>query len=129
MQRNLARAKPGADLPFNYLEYFPARLFPTRSVIVIFSPVLPGDVDVYARLRAFGYDMLLISPDPVEFAAGLSPSTEINHLALRAARVERVIQLKRLLKLGIIVIDWQVHKPLERIIHKSVMDMIRRRNI
>jgi uncharacterized protein (DUF58 family) len=129
LQWNLARAKLGADLPFNYLEYFPARLFPTRSVIVVFSTVHPGDVDVYARLRAFGYEVLLISPDPVEYAARLFPSTEENNLASRAARVERVIQLKRLLKLGVTVIDWQVNKPLETILHKSVTDMIRRRNV
>jgi uncharacterized protein (DUF58 family) len=126
--RNLARAKLGAYIPFNTLEYLPTRLFPTRSVIMVFSTVHSSDLDVYARLRSFGYDVLLISPDPVDFAAQMLPASEINSLAFRAARVERVIQLKQLLKLGVKVVDWQVNKPLETIVHNAVKHLMRRRN-
>lgn len=127
--RNLARARLGENLPFRYLEYFPTRLFPTRSQIVIFSTVDSRDLETYARLRAFGYDVLLISPDPVDYAARMLPKTEITTLATRAARVERVIQLKRLLKLGVYVIDWQVNQPLETIVHKAARHLMHRRNI
>ncbi|MFC1879016.1 DUF58 domain-containing protein [Chloroflexota bacterium] len=127
--RNLAHARQGEYIPFNYLEYFPARLFPTRSVIVIFSTVHSRDVDVYARFRAYDYDVLLISPDPVDYASRILPSAEINTLAYRAARVERIVQLKRLLKLGVKVIDWQVNQPLETIIHKTVNDLIHQKSI
>lgn len=129
VQSTLARAKLGANFPFSYLKYLPTRLFPSRSMIVIFSTVDSRDLDIYARLISFGYEVLLISPDPVDFAARMSPTTEINTLAFRAARVERVIQLKQLLKMGVKVIDWQVDKPLETIIHKTTVKMGHRRNI
>jgi uncharacterized protein (DUF58 family) len=127
--RNLARARLGANLPLGYLEYFPVRLFPSRSQIVMISAVDSRDLETYARLRAFGYDVLLISPDPVDYAARMLPVTEINALAIRAARVERAIQLKRLLKMGVEVIDWQVTKSLDATIQDSARHMIYRRNI
>ena len=126
---NLARAKLGGNLPLTHLKHFSTRLFPTRSLILILSTVDPRDLETYARLRAFGYDVLLISPDPVDFAARMLPLTEVNTLAFRAARVERVIQLKRLLKLGVNVIDWQVNQPLEKIVRRTARHFNHRRNV
>jgi uncharacterized protein (DUF58 family) len=125
----LARARLGSNFPFNYLEYLPTRLFPARASIVIFSTVNPRDLDIYARLISFGYEVLLISPDPVDFASRMLPKTETNSLAIRAARVERAIQLNQLLKMGVQVIDWQVDQPLETIIRKTTVKMGHRRNI
>jgi uncharacterized protein (DUF58 family) len=126
---NLARANLGGGLPFTSLEHFPTKLFPTRSLLVIFSTVDARDQEAYARLRAFGYEVLLISPDAVDFTAQRLPQTQTNTLASRAARVERVIQLKRLLKLGIKVIDWQVSQPLEPLIRDLAMQVTYTRNI
>ena len=89
----------------------------------------PRDQEAYARLRAFGYEVLLISPDPVDFASRGLPATEINLLALRAARVERVIQLKQLLNLGVNVINWQVIQPLETALRKSTRHFVHTDNI
>jgi uncharacterized protein (DUF58 family) len=126
---NLAHARLGGDLPFTSLKHFPTKLFPTRSLLVIFSTVDPRDQEAYARLRAFGYEVLLISPDPVNFAAQRLPQTQTNTLASRAARVERVIQLKRLLKLGVKVIDWQVNQPLEPLVRNLAKQMMHTRNM
>ena len=126
---NLARARLGGNLPFTSLKHFPTNLFPTRSLLVVFSPVDSRDQEAYARLRAFGYDVLLISPDPVDFVAQRLPRTQTNTLAFRTARVERVIQLKRLLKLGVRVIDWQVNQPLEPLVRDLAMQMTHARNI
>ena len=126
---NLARAKLGGNLPFTSLKHFPTKLFPTRSLLVIFSTVDSRDQEAYARLRAFGYDLLLISPDPVDFTARMLPQTQMNTLASRIARVERVIQLKRLLKLGVKVIEWQVSQPLEPLVRDSAMQMTHTRYI
>lgn len=126
---NLARAKLGGNLPFTSLKHFPTKLFPTRSLLVIFSTVDSRDQEAYARLRAFGYDLLLISPDPVDFTARMLPQTQMNTLASRIARVERVIQLKLLLKLGVKVIDWQVSQPLEPLVRDAAMQMTHTRYI
>ena len=98
-------------------------------MIIIFSTVDSRDLETYARLLAFGYEVLLISPDPVDFASQMLPSTEINRLALRAARIERVIQLKRLLKLGVNIINWQVNRPLETILHQAAKHLVRKESI
>lgn len=127
--RNLAGAAQGSNLPFSYLEYFPARLFPSRSIIVMFSVLDSRDLETYARLRSFGYDVLLISPDPVDYISRMLPQTEINALAVRAARVERIIHLKQLMKMGVQVIDWQVNQPLEAIINRTAGYLAHRRNI
>jgi uncharacterized protein (DUF58 family) len=126
---NLARAKLGPYLPFDYLEYFPARLFPVRSLVVIFSTVDARDLDAYARLRAYGYDVLLISPDPVDFTSRLLPAAEVHNLAFRAARAERIIQLKRLLKMGVKVVDWQVDIPLDTVVHETARHYLPGRRI
>jgi uncharacterized protein (DUF58 family) len=127
--RNLARARLGANVPLGHLEYFPVQLFPSQSQIVMISAVEARDLETYARLGAFGYDVLLISPDPVDYTARMLPMTEINALAVRAARVERVILLKRLLKMGIEVIDWQVTKSLDAILQDSARRILHRRNM
>ena len=127
--RSLAQVKLGDNMPLRSLEYFPVRLFPARSLIVIFSTVDSDDLATYARLRASGYDVLLISPDPVDYAAQSLPPTNMNILASRAARVERIIRLKRLMKLGIMVIDWQVDKPLEPLINNAARPFVHRRGM
>ncbi len=126
---NLARTKMGGNLPFSYLENFPIRLFPARSLVILFSPVDSRDIETYARLRAFGYEVLLISPDPVDFITRALPQNQINALASRAARVERVVLLKQLLKLGVNVIDWQVNQPLELHLQKTARRLVHKRNI
>jgi len=129
LQRKLARAKLGGNPPFSYLEYFPTKLFPAHSMIIIFSTADSRDLETYARLLAFGYEVLLISPDPVHFTSQIYPETEFNSFALRVARVERVIQLKQLLNLGVNVINWQVNQPLETALRKSTRQFAHRDNI
>lgn len=128
LRRSLARAKLGENLPFSYLEYFPTRLFPAHSIIIVFSTVDSQDLETYARLLAFGYEVVLISPDPVDFTSLMYPDTEINALALRAARIERVVQLKQLLKIGVRVINWKVNQPLETILRQAAGHFVRRIN-
>ena len=127
--RDLARARLGENLPLSYLEYFPVRLFPSHSQFVMISTLNSRDLETYTRLRAYGYDVLLISPNPVDYAARRLPVTQINNLAVRAARIERAIQLKRLLDMGIDVIDWQITIPLDAIIRVRARYMVHRRNI
>jgi uncharacterized protein (DUF58 family) len=93
------------------------------------SMVDSRDLEAYATLRAFGYDVLLISPDPVEYSARKLPQTKLNNLAVRAARVERALPLNQLSKMGVTVIDWQVNQSLETILQKTNRRMNHRRNI
>ncbi|MGE5249978.1 MAG: DUF58 domain-containing protein [Bacteroidota bacterium] len=128
--RALARAALGEAFPIDYLGYMPARLFPSRSVLVVFSPLGVQDLEAYSRLKASGHDVILISPDPVHHARiELAPMHGTDRLALRAARVERALQLDQLARLGVRVIDWQIDQPLEKAIRPVARDMAHRVNL
>ena len=110
----LARARPGERDIFEALEYVPTRLFPPHSQIVVVSPLWGDDLVTILRLRAWGYQTLVISPDPVAFEmAGMIGG---HHLALagRISRVERILLLRRLRQAGVWVIDWPVDRPLDQ---------------
>jgi len=113
--QSLARAKIGESMVFNYLEYLPTRLFPGRSQIVLISPLCPDDLPTLVRLRARGYQLLVISPDPVSFEAKMLGSQPGAALATRIARLERKLLLHNLAQAGIQVVDWQVERPFDRV--------------
>ncbi len=106
----LAACEPGDMVAFDTMQYFPVRQFPPGSVIVLISPLRNRDIKTISRLRGDGYQLLVISPNPLEYAQGMSRSA---WLAYRAARIEREIMLRRIRKLGVKVIDWRIHQPLE----------------
>lgn len=126
--RNLAGAKLGGDLPLTSINHFPVQLFPTRSLLVVISTYSDRDREAYARLRSHGYEIILISPDPIDLTVRMFPNNETIALAARAARVERVLMLNRLVKLGIKVIVWQVDQPLEPLIREAASKMSRNRS-
>jgi uncharacterized protein (DUF58 family) len=115
-------------VPLTYLGYMPARLFPSRATMVVFSPLGSQDMDAYSRLRATGHDVLLVSPDPIGYASGEGPN-RAHELARRAARVERAVQLKQLARLGVKVIDWQTNQPLDLIVCRAARSLSQRINL
>jgi uncharacterized protein (DUF58 family) len=127
--RNLASAPQGTNLSLRYLEYFTARLFPSRSILIVLSPLGVNDFETYARLRGSGYEVLLISPDPVNTCRQMLPVTQVNDWAARAARIERRVQLQRLMKLGVKVIDWQIDRPLESVMQKATRYLAHKGNL
>jgi uncharacterized protein (DUF58 family) len=129
VMQELCRARLGRNLSFRYLEYFPTRVFPAQSVIMVFSAVDARDLDTYARLRAYGYEVILVSPSPVELAAHGVPGSRLNELALRTARLERAVQLKTLLEMGVQVIDWNIDQPLDPVLRSTALAMAHRRNL
>ncbi len=108
----LARATPGSNFTLDSLKNLPVRLFPSRAMLVFISPLAEQDTQALTRLRAYGYQIILISPDPVDYAAKSANAGPIVRLAFRAARLERVMQLKQLVRMGVQVVDWQVDRPL-----------------
>lgn len=109
----LARARPGTNFALQSLAWLPTRMFPARSQIVLVSPGNPGDHAVLVAMRATGYSVALVSPDPVAHeerrraretghAEGRQPLT-----APRIARLERALLLTTLRRAGIAVVDWE----------------------
>jgi uncharacterized protein (DUF58 family) len=109
----LAGARLGGSLVFDNLDYLPTRFYPAKSQIVLISPLCEADPPVLSRLRARGYHVLVVSPDPIDFEKRGIPQTEIGKMAIRIARAQRNLWTYQLKRLGIPVIDWRVDQPLD----------------
>ena len=118
--RALAYARTGDSMVFESLDYLPARFFPAKSQIVFVSPLRPDDLQVLVRMRAHGYQILVVSPDPVAFEAQNLPRTPAVELATRVANLERTLTLRQLRRVGVQVVDWQVDKPFEQVMRASL---------
>ncbi|HEU5102773.1 MAG TPA: DUF58 domain-containing protein [Roseiflexaceae bacterium] len=113
--RALARAQTG-DLPvLEKLDYLPTRLFPARSQLVLISPLQAHDADMLAGLRARGYQLLVISPDPVSFELRGLGEQAMAEAAARIARLERALLLQRCRRTGVTVVDWPTDVPFQQI--------------
>ena len=110
---DLSRFEPGESQNFSEL-YIPRHLFPSRSQLVLVSPLISKDYDMLAALRIRGYHLLVVSPDPVSFEADGLPETRINLLARRIVQLQRVVLLRRLRGSGIHVVDWDTSQPFEK---------------
>jgi uncharacterized protein (DUF58 family) len=116
----LARARPGGSLVFDQLENLPTRVFPLNSQIMLISPLHAEDQEVLIHLRARGYSVQVISPDPITFERDELSHERSDELALRLAHVERVLLLSRLRQAGVHVVNWNVNVPFDRAMHHSL---------
>ncbi|HEX7556804.1 MAG TPA: DUF58 domain-containing protein, partial [Leptolinea sp.] len=98
----LSRTKVGREnRTSSNLNYLPIRLFPSRALIIIISSLTSSDRSIFLRLRAFGYQVLLISPNALDFAIPTLAQDLPHRLAIRATRLERSLQLKDIARLQI----------------------------
>jgi len=116
----LARAEPGESMVFDRLDNIPVRFFPPRSQLILISPLFPDDVAMLVRLRARGYAVLIISPDPISFEGRILPPGEAAELGQRLAHLEREMLLRRLHQAGIQVLNWPVDRPLDQILRAAL---------
>ncbi len=107
----LARARLQESQVFENLYYLPKRLFPIRSQLVLVSPLRKGDLGDLIALRARGYQLLIISPDPIAFEAQALGESQDVALAVRIARLEREHLLHQLRQVGVRIFQWQVDTP------------------
>ncbi len=116
----LAGARPGDSDVFADLGHLPTRLFPVNSQIVVVSPLAADDQGVLVHLRARGYQVMVVSPNPILFeAAHLVPRTEVQQAA-RILRLERGLLLKQLRRAGIQTLDWDVTQPFDLAVRQSL---------
>ncbi len=119
--QSLARARPGESRIFEKLEKLPRRLLPAKSQLVLISPLHTDDLPVLIQLRARGYALLVVSPDPVAFEArALAVDNAAHNLAVRLARLERKLMLAKLRQAGVQVLDWDPNRPLEGALHMAL---------
>lgn len=109
----LANAKTGESQIFADLEHMPTRLFPPESQIVLVSPLSEDDLMPLIQMRAQGYEVLVVSPNPVKFELSYLPANPAVELAGRVIRMERALLLQRMGRAGIHVLDWDVTEPFD----------------
>ncbi len=115
---SLAAARPADKAVFEDLRYIPTRLFPSRSQLVVVSPLAgEEDVEILGLLRARGYQVILVSPDPLdrwlERDTGKVDRASLQ-LAARLIRLDRRVLLDTLARIGVEVVDWTLDEPLSR---------------
>ena len=117
----LASARTGDSQVFSDLEHIPTRLFPPESQIIFISPLNEEDLKPLIQLRAQGYDVLVVSPNPVKFELSYLPASNSNvDLAGRVIRMERLLLLQRLQRANIYVLDWDVSEPFDSLVKRRL---------
>ena len=116
IMQSLSRAAIGDSSVFADLARIPAQLFPTNSQLVLISPLQNDDYKTLLRLRARGYQVMVISPNPVSYEQRNLPDTPETRLAARILDMERQMLLLRLRRAGVQVLDWDVNLPLDRLV-------------
>jgi uncharacterized protein (DUF58 family) len=118
--RALARARTYDRADVKGLDLLPARLFPTRSQLVFISPLQEEDLPSLSKMRARDYQVLVISPDPIPFEqAALGTSRDVE-LAAGIAGAERALLMRKLRRMGITVVDWQVGTPFHQVAREAL---------
>jgi uncharacterized protein (DUF58 family) len=120
IMRALGRASAGHHFVFESLKNLPTRFFPAQSQIVFIGPVSAGDVPTLIRLRAQGYAILAVCPNPIAFEARAHARQPRVEYAMRVAQAERDFNLGQLRGFGVQVVDWDVQLPLEPVLQAAM---------
>lgn len=116
----LANARTGESQVFADLVHLPSRLFPPESQLVLVSPLSEDDLMPLIQLRAQGYEVMVVSPNPVQFELSFLPSNESHELAGRVVHLERTLLLQRMRRAGIHVLDWEVNEPFDLFVKRRM---------
>jgi uncharacterized protein (DUF58 family) len=108
----LAGVEAGTSGSFESLEETPIGHISRKSLMTVISPMDSFDMPFYRRLKAAGFEVLLICPDILDFANPILDRSTAGQLALRAGRLERALNLSRVSQISVSVIDWRVESPL-----------------
>ncbi|MCB0197033.1 MAG: DUF58 domain-containing protein [Anaerolineae bacterium] len=120
IMRALAQAEQGVGEVFERLEHLPTWLFPLHSQIVLVSPLLAHDAEELIALRARGYRVLVISPNPIAFEHRALPPGPSLDVAVRVAHIERNTLFRKLRQAHIRVVDWPVTLPFYQVAHTAL---------
>ena len=117
----LARVRVGTGSRMSAsLNFLPIRMFPKHALVIVISPLSSADRALFQRLRAYGYQALLICPDTLDFATPILGQAFTDHLAIRSARLARHLQLREIAQLQIPVIDWKLSQPLFPLVRNAL---------
>ncbi|MEW5938863.1 MAG: DUF58 domain-containing protein [Chloroflexota bacterium] len=116
----LAEARSGGSDIFANLGHLPTRLFPVNSQIVVVSPLAEDDLNVLVQLRARGYQVMAVSPNPAAFELSFLPKRAEVSQAARVVQLERDLLLRKLNRAGVQLLDWDVSVPFDKAVRQSL---------
>ena len=117
---SLAHARTGGSEVFADFEHLPTRLFPFKSQIILVSPLRDEDLMPLVQLRAQGYQILVISPNPVKFELSYLPKNRNVELAGRVIHMERMLMMRKVRRASIQVLDWDVAEPFDQVVKRML---------
>jgi len=122
----LVHVRAGGEWPFEQVTWVLARFFPPDAQVIIVSPLLDRmALDVIANLRGHGFDVLVVSPSPLEVERAMYGQDPYAQLAYRVLRMERDATIQQLRSYADVV-DWDPKEPLA-VALKAVRPYPRRR--
>ena len=116
----LANARTGESQVFSDLEHIPTRLFPPETQMILVSPLSEDDFVPLTQLRAQGYEVMVVSPNPVKFELSYLSANEKIQLAGRVIQMERALLLQKMGRAGIHVLDWDVTEPFDLFVKRRM---------
>jgi uncharacterized protein (DUF58 family) len=116
----LAGADPQSEKAQDSLRFLPTLRYARSAFMVVVSPFDEDDIGAFQRLRALGYQAVLISPDTLHFARSIIAGDRLSSLARGACRLERKIGLNRIASLGFPVIDWRTERELQPLLKAAL---------
>ena len=119
----LSGVAPVINFALTNFDNLPVRFFPTGSQIVMISPIVMEDIPYIHRMRARGYAVMVLSPDPITFEA--AEQGDFSSRFYRLAYAEREFMLQQLRQSGTQVISWQVDQPLEAALQRATFNQHR----
>ncbi len=118
--RALTQVTTASEGSFEGLQNMPVQMFSSHSLILVLSPLAASDWLLFPRLRAHGYQVLLISPDPLDFSQRMLAKDKISVISSRLAGIERRLEINKITQLWIPVIDWKVSQPLAPLVRNAM---------
>ncbi len=112
MMEAVSGIKKGGKWDFDELYWIITRLFPSNSFIVLISALQnPKIPDTIMKIRARGYDILIITPSPLAIEKRLGRLDREGELGLRVLSLERE-NIMDMLSEKVTVLDWDPAEPL-----------------
>ncbi|HEY6072186.1 MAG TPA: hypothetical protein VIV15_02060, partial [Anaerolineales bacterium] len=72
------------------------------------------------QMRALGYQVLVISPDPVSLEMTYLKGSPAVEMAARIVSMERALLLQKLRRAGVQVLNWNINQPLDLVVQRNL---------
>ena len=114
ISEKLMDVQPGGSMPFDDARWMVTKYFPLESQIIVISPLVDDKIVAsIADLCARGFDVVVVSPNPIKVESGIiDPSPELK-MAVGLKKVERDNLISELYRYARVV-DWDPSEPLAK---------------